>query len=118
MQGAGIGLLCSLTICFWIGVSSILNPVSRPKLLNSVESCAMNLSLLLNHSIQASHNHTNGLLNAKDSVTNIVNHSVPYMTSVVNSTANGTSDFVDVHLLTTFNSTAVTIAVPNLGPER
>ena len=116
LQGAGIGLLCSLTICLWVGVGSILNPDSRPKLPYSVEHCVSNLTMLQNLSTQSSQNLTDSLLHTEDSVINSLNNSVPYVTSVVNSSIQGTSDFIDVAMVTSFNST--TTAIPSLGHER
>lgn len=114
--GAGIGLLCSLTICFWIGVGSILNPVSRPKLPYSVEHCVSNITTLQNLSTQSGQNLSDSLLHTKDIVINNLNKSVPYVSSVVNGSIQGTSDFVDVTMITSFNST--TTVIPSLEHER
>ena len=53
LQGAGIGLLFSLAVCFWIGVGSILNPVTRVTLTNTITACASSINLFNNNSLDS-----------------------------------------------------------------
>ena len=53
LQGAGIGLIFSLAVCFWIGVGSILNPVTRVTLTNTITACANSITLFNNNSLDS-----------------------------------------------------------------
>ena len=84
----------------------------------SVENCDSNLTSLHNHTTQSSLNLTDTFLHihTKDGVINSFNSSVPYFISVVNGTIQGTSDIVDVSMVTSINS--MTTTVPNVEHDR
>ena len=114
LQGAGIGLICSLVVCFWIGVGSILNPVSRVKLPNSIIDCASSTKLLTNDSLNGIINVTTHLLNTSVPET-VVNTTVPYV--MLKSDIDMVTLLKNNNVYSTVNS-SLTPVVPIRNPER